>query len=151
MRPGIRIHLRDAQRLTDNLARTEPLGSDAGRLLQPSPMFRKLKGRLFLVLLLAAFAGDASARPPRPHTESVVIESVDHTMHALRLLPADGCERLTVVWDRRTRFVAGDRLSTASRLQPGGRADVSYRTPFFGERYATKIVLTDSAATRPRP
>jgi len=114
-------------------------------------MFRKLKGRVFLVLLLAAFADEAWARPPRPHTESVVIESVDHAAHALRVRRVNGCERLTVVWDRRTRFVAEDRLSTASPLQAGGRADVSYRTPFFGERYATKIVLTDSAAARPRP
>lgn len=112
-------------------------------------MFRKLKTGILLAPLLTIIAGDASARPPQPRTESGVVESVDHTTRALRLRRVNGCERLTVVWDRRTRFVAEDRLSTASRLQPGGRARVSYRTPFFGERYATKIVLTDFATAGP--
>jgi hypothetical protein len=99
--------------------------------------------------LVAMFAGGpgAWARPPQPRMESGIIESVDRTAHVLRLRRADQSDPLTVTWNPRTRLLAKDRLNAESGLQAGKRAIVSYRTPLFGERYATKIELVASTST----
>jgi len=108
---------------------------------------------ILFAALVATFAGgsDAWARPPRSRTASGVIESVDHTARVLRLRQTERSEPLTVIWNWRTRFLAEDQLGTASLLQEGEWANVFYHTPFFGERYATRIELVGSARTRPHP
>jgi hypothetical protein len=106
---------------------------------------------IVLDALVVTFAGgsEAWARPLRSRTESGVIESVDHPARALQLRLADRSEPLTFIWNRRTHILAEDRLTTASGLQVGKRAIVSYHTPLFGERYGTKIELVDSMAHEP--
>ena len=97
----------------------------------------------FVAALLATFAGgsDAWARPPRPRIASGVIEAVEPSAGVLRLRLPNRCEPLVVTWDAHTRFFEEHRSVTASRVQAGMQVTLSYRTPFFGERYATKIVL----------
>jgi hypothetical protein len=110
----------------------------------------KAPSSILLAALIATFAvgSNAWARPPQSRVESGVIGSADYTTHVLRLRRAERCEPLTVIWNPRTRFLAEDRLNTESGLQAGKRAVVYYRTPLFGERYATKIELIDSTSTR---
>jgi len=132
-----------------------------GRLLLPADSGRHresrrtkvLTGSILLAALVATFAAgsDARARPPQPRMESGVIESVDYTARVLRLRRADQSEPLTVIWNARTRFLAEDRSNTESGLRVGKRAIVSYRTPLFGERYATKIELAGSTSPRLHP
>jgi hypothetical protein len=106
---------------------------------------------ILFAALVATFASDSDAwaRPPRSRTASAVIESVDHTARALRLRRTKRSEPLTVIWNRRTRFLAGDQLGTALLLQEGEWANVSFHTPLFGERYATRIELVGSTSTKP--
>lgn len=101
--------------------------------------------------LVATFAGgsDAPARPLRSRVESGVIESVDHPARVLKLRRSNRSEPLTVIWNRRTHILAKGRSTTASGLQVGKRAAVSYHTPLSNERYATKIELIDFAAHEP--
>jgi hypothetical protein len=94
---------------------------------------------------------DAKARPPRSRSESGVVESVDPATRVVHLRRSHRSGSLRLVWNSRTRFVAGEHFTSADRLRSGGGVQVWYRTPFFGERFATKIVLLDSrAAARSR-
>jgi hypothetical protein len=49
------------------------------------------------------------------------------------------------------RFLAEDRLNTGSGLRVEKTAIVPYRTPLFGERYATKIESVGFTSTRLHP
>jgi len=89
---------------------------------------------------------DAKARPPRSRSELGVIESVDPAPRVVHLRSSHRREPLRFVWNSRTRFVAGEHFTSADQLRSGGGVQVWYRTPFFGERFATKIVLLDSTA-----
>lgn len=79
----------------------------------------------------------------RPREESGAIQSVD--FQARRLTINLGCsdKTLTVAWDSWTRFIDGLDSTTVDRLKRGMRIKVYYHSPFFGERYATKILLSN--------
>jgi hypothetical protein len=107
---------------------------------------------IILAVVLGTFCGisDAKARPPQSRNEQGLIESVDPTARVLQLRRPHRSEPLRLVWNARTRFVAGQHFTNADQLRSGRAAQVWYRTPLFGERFATKIVLRDSTpATRP--
>lgn len=106
----------------------------------------KLTPILLLAAVLGTFGGisDTQALPPRSHSEQGVIEVVDPIARVLQLRRPDRSEPLRVIWNMRTRFVAGQHFTNANQLRFGRAAEVWYRTPLFGERFATKIVLLDS-------
>jgi hypothetical protein len=68
------------------------------------------------------------------------------TLHIAR---QGGAGPLTLVWNSRSLFVKGTRTVTAAELTKGTPVTVWYRTPFLGERYATKIITERTARSSP--
>ncbi len=77
------------------------------------------------------------------------IEAIDQDARILRLKRDGEAEPLTLVWNSQTSFIEGMRFVTAAALTKGARVTVSYHTPFFGKRFATKIVIERSAVRTP--
>lgn len=121
-----------------------------------------------LCAALIATCTQASARPPQPRAESGTIEkighdartcrdqsccgtieTIDYNARLLRIQRDGDAGPLTLVWNGRTSFVDGTRSVTAAELTRGTRVTVWYRTPFFGKRFATKIVI-ERGAVRPK-
>ena len=58
----------------------------------------------------------------------------------LILQPAGPTKPVTLAFDRkRTKFVRGNHFVSAEALRAGTAVQVRYRTPFFGERFATRV------------
>jgi len=80
-----------------------------------------------------------------------VIESIDRDAYVLLLRLRGDARPLTLVWNSRTRFVEEARLVTAAELRMGAPVAVSYRTPFFGKPFASKIDFECGGASRAMP
>ena len=118
-----------------------------------------------LCAALIATCSQVSARSPQPRVESGsieavgkdardqgccgTIEAIDQDARILRLRRDGEAVPLTLVWNSQTRFVEGTRFVTAAELTKGARVTVWYHTPFFGKRFATKIVI-ERSAVRPK-
>ena len=121
-----------------------------------------------LCAALIATCSQAFARTPQPRVQSGTIEalgqdtqtrrdkcccgtivSIDQDARILRLNRDGEAEALTLVWNSQTRFIEGMRLVNATELTKGARVTVWYHTPFFGKRFATKIVI-ERRAVRPK-
>ncbi len=121
---------------------------------------------------LIAICSHASARSPQPRVASGTIETteqdgrnlrdkgccgtietIDQDARILRVRRDGEAVPLTLVWNSQTRFIEGTDFVTAAALTKGARVTVSYHTPFFGKRFATKIVIERSAVRpkQPRP
>jgi hypothetical protein len=100
-------------------------------------------GRFHAILCVALMATcpHVSALQPRPRVLSGKIEAIDRTARLLRVRGDFEAASLTLVWNDRTRFFEGSRIVTAAELTKGTSVVIWYGTPFFGERYATKIVI----------
>jgi hypothetical protein len=102
----------------------------------------------FSVILCSALVvscPQVSARPPRPRVLSGEIETIDQNARILRIRGGSEATPLTFVWNNRTRFLERDRVSASAELTKGASVTIWYGTPFFGERYATKIILWGGA------
>jgi hypothetical protein len=121
-----------------------------------------------LCAVLIATCSQASARPPRAQAEGGTIETIEQNGRTLRVQCCIGTIEtidrdarilriqrqgeavpLTLVWNNQTRFVEGTRSVTAAELTKGTPVTVWYHTPFFGKRFATKIVI-ERNAVRPK-
>jgi hypothetical protein len=121
-----------------------------------------------LCAVLIGICSQACALPPQSRVQSGTIEAIesdarilrdpccfgtiatiDHNARILWIQRPGKAIPLTLVWNRRTIFVEGARFVDATRLKKGTAVTVWYRTPFFGKRFATKIVIERSAA-RPK-
>ena len=121
-----------------------------------------------LCAALIATCSQASARTPQPRSESGTIgtigqdanthrdknccgtiETIDPDARILRIHRDGEAVPLTLVWNSQTRFIEGTRFVTAAELTRGARVTVWYHTPFFGKRFATKIVI-ERGAVRPK-
>jgi hypothetical protein len=121
-----------------------------------------------LCAALIATCSQASARPPRASAESGkietieqngrtlrvqccigTIETIDRDARILRIKRQGEAVPLTLVWNSQTRFVEGTRFVTAAQLTKGTPVTAWYHTPFFGKRFATKIVI-ERSAVRPK-
>ena len=117
---------------------------------------------------LIATCSQVSARSPQPRVESGTIkaaahdgrnlrdkgccgniEMIDQDARILRIQRDGEAVPLTLVWNSQTRFIEGTGFVTAAALTKGARVTVSYHTPFFGKRFATKIVIERSAVRTP--
>ena len=121
-----------------------------------------------LCAALIATCSQASARSPQPRSESGTIgavgqdattlrdknccgtiETIDQDARIFRLQRQGEAVPLTLVWNSQTRFIEGTRFVTAAALTKGTTVTVWYHTPFFGKRFATKIVI-ERSAVRPK-
>jgi hypothetical protein len=98
---------------------------------------KKLHVILAVLVLAGTISGIAWARPPRAQVATVEVEMVDLIKQEL-IVTLDG-EPITIKWSDRTRFVCNDSATDHSDLRPGMEIVISYRTPAFGDRQATRI------------
>jgi hypothetical protein len=59
---------------------------------------------------------------------------------------------MELAWNNRTQFVQAGRFTAPAAMHPGQPVIVTYRSPFFGHRFATKVVvaLSDKPPRRPK-
>ena len=96
---------------------------------------------LIFFAVLAVGSVDAVALPPLGRDMDGLIESVDAQAQTFRLRPASDSQAITLAWNRRTRFVQSTRVVSAARLLAGAPVTVTYRAPFFGKPFATKVLF----------
>jgi hypothetical protein len=79
-------------------------------------------------------------RAVRSREEFGTIQSIDIGTRRLTVNPTRGTKPLTLIWNSQTWFLRDWRFTNVERLKQGTRVTVYYRSPFFGDRFATKIV-----------
>jgi hypothetical protein len=75
----------------------------------------------------------------RAREEFGTIQSIDFQTRRLTVNPARDVKPLTLVWNSSTQFLQDSHFTTIERLKPGMQITVYYHSPFFGDRFATKI------------
>ena len=117
-----------------------------------------------LCAALIATCSQASARSPQPRVERGTIETIgqdsrsrrderccgtigtiDQNARMLRIQREGEAVPLTLVWNSQTRFIEGTRSVTAAEVTKGAAVTVWYHTPFFGKRFAAKVVIERGA------
>jgi hypothetical protein len=94
-----------------------------------------------ILALLTLFAPAAAvAMPPLSREWCGTVTAVDAAERTLTVSDARG-RPLALRWDERTRFVEGAQFTSAAAMSCGATVEVRYRSPLFGERYASKVVL----------
>lgn len=108
-----------------------------------NPALHQAVMRLGTILCLAVLAvgTDVAARTPRARVQQGIIQTIEPQERILNLRPTGQPGLLTIVWNSRTSFYDGTRVVSVAELRKGVLVTVSYHTPFFGERFATKIVI----------
>ena len=94
-------------------------------------------------LLLAVFciaATDAWARSPRARERQCVVQTIEPDSRAMTLRCGKDAEPLELVWTKHTQFVKNWRFTGSAQLKPGLPVTVYFRWPFFGKKFATKVV-----------
>jgi hypothetical protein len=76
--------------------------------------------------LLLAATSTGWALPPRQHSISGVVESIDCPSHTITLKSKDGSAPLTLVWNESTRFAHKGGCARGG-LEHGATVRVSYR------------------------
>lgn len=93
-----------------------------------------------LLAMVCATASDAWARPPRAREQRCVIQTIQPNSRAMTLRCGKDAEPLELVWTKQTQFVKDWRFTESAQLKPGQQATVYYHSPFFGKKFATKVV-----------
>ena len=106
-----------------------------------NPAFFSGKFILILSFVLLATSAEVSARHPRPRVANGSIVSIDWTTRTLRIKNDTDPGTLTLVWNDRTLFTAGNRKSSAAELARRKPVTVWYYTPWIGEQFASRIIL----------
>lgn len=118
-----------------------------------------------LVTALITISPDVvSARQPQASVEQGIVESVasqsrhrreeccsgtiktfDENSRVIVIQRRGETVPLTLKWNNKTKFLERNGFVTPGKLKNGALVTVWYRTPFFGKRFATKIVIEHSA------
>ena len=101
--------------------------------------------RALAVILAFGLPVDSSALPPTSRRMAGTLENADTARHTLVVSRSDSCEPVQLNWNERTRFVENARFTSAG-LRVGKSVVVTYRTPFFVESIATKVVIESGGA-----
>ena len=107
------------------------------------------KSSLFITLFLAAFtagSSEALALPRLGRDAAGIVERLDRNAKTFQLRRAKDARPMTLTWNSRTRFIEGAQFVDAAILREGAPVRVIYHSPFFGERFVTKVVLGGAAA-----
>lgn len=94
-----------------------------------------------ILLMLVVTAIPALARPPMSRQAVGRIESVDSSAQRFTFWRAANAGDLVLAWNRRTAIYLDGLKSTPAALKSGQSARVYYRTPFFGPRWASRVVF----------
>lgn len=116
--------------------------------LKRNPMNKRRSVRIVILVMLSTTVltpKSVFGRAVRPREEFGTIQSIDIGTRRLTVNPAGEAKPLTLIWNSQTRFLQDWGFTNVERLKQGTQVTVYYRSPFFGERFATKIVWTTSA------
>ena len=105
-----------------------------------------LKTLALIGAFIAIFATRASALPPTSRHMTGIIEKVDPSARTLVVQAAAAPHRVQLAWNERTRFVEEARFTTPAAMHAGRSVIVTFRSPFFGPPFATKVVVASSNA-----
>ncbi len=97
--------------------------------------------------LLIASATESRALPPRQHSVSGIIASIDYDAHTITLTPGKGDKPLVFVWKDRTRFSQGWSRFCLGALEPGQPVKIHYRRE-VGQLVPREVNLRKEAPTR---
>lgn len=84
---------------------------------------------------------ESQARPPRARERQCVIQTIEHDARTMTLRCGKDAKPLELVWTRQTKFLKDWRFADVAPLKQGHSVVVYYRTPFFGKKFATRVVL----------
>jgi hypothetical protein len=93
------------------------------------------------LFLIASTITPAFANTPRGRCVTAIIQSVNPARKEIVVGTDHKPDALTIGWNNRTVFVAGTELANAAILSRGASFQITYQSPFFGERFASRIVL----------
>ena len=112
----------------------------------------RLAGILGAIILVVMFAPVPTSFgiSLRSREESGTIQTIDLRTRRLAIKGGRDAKKLALVWRSSTWFIEDSRFTTVDRLKRGMQVTVYYRSPFFGERYATKILVRSRRSTRAR-
>ena len=74
------------------------------------------------------------------HERQCVVQTIEPNSRAMTLRCGKDVEPLELVWTKQTQFVKNWRFTDSAQLKPGRRVTVYYHLPFFGKKFATKVV-----------
>lgn len=94
-----------------------------------------------IVLTMLAQIPRSFGRPVRAREQFGTIQEVDVRTRRLTIDVGRDSEPLALVWNSSTWFVEGIHFTSVERLKRGMQVVVYYHSPFFGDRYATKILV----------
>lgn len=99
--------------------------------------------RLFLIVSCGLFLmpTQSQARPPRARERTCVIQSIEHSARTMSLQCGNDSNPLELVWKKDTRFLKDWKFTEAAGLKAGQTVVVYYKSPFFGKKFATKVIL----------
>ena len=112
-------------------------------------MKTSLASTTLAVLVAVSFiaAGPSAAAMPRLSRERCgVIERIDRETRTLVIRLETGKEPLEVVWKKRTKFVRNGKFEFAALPEKGRHVCVRYRSPFFGDKFATRVFWNNGTA-----
>ena len=106
-------------------------------------MIRRITGLALMAVAIVIFQPmKCQAASARSREISGVVQTVNTSKHLLTLKLYENKRPLAVAWTPHTEFLRGSKLVGIEKLQPGVPARIYYRSPFFGNRYATKVILS---------
>jgi hypothetical protein len=104
------------------------------------PLPQTVLGVLLLIMAILMPPPRAWALTPRARERECIIQSIDLERHALTLRCGKDAETLELVWIQRTKFLKNWKFSDAASLKEGQAVVVYYHSPFFGKKFAIKVV-----------
>lgn len=93
---------------------------------------------LGMILSLAPL--ESQARPPRARERQCFIQTIERDSRTMTLQCGKDAKALELVWTKQTTFLQDGKFADAASLKTGQAVAVYYRSPFFGKRFATKVV-----------
>ena len=108
---------------------------------------RTAANRIIGLLALAIFSFtsiNAWAHAPRARARQCVVQTLEPNSRAMTLRCGKDAEALELAWTKQTRFVKDWQFADSAQVRPGQRVTVYYHSPFFGKKFATKVVWQSS-------
>ncbi|MEK7780861.1 MAG: hypothetical protein AAB370_05110 [Verrucomicrobiota bacterium] len=93
---------------------------------------------LGVILWLAPL--ESQARPPRARERQCVIQTIERDSRTMTLQCGKDAKALELVWTKQTKFLQNGTFADVAPLKTNQAVVVYYRSPFFGKKFATKVV-----------
>lgn len=101
---------------------------------------------LGVILWLAPL--ESQARPPRARERQCVIQTIERDSRAMTLQCGKDAKALELVWTKQTKFLQDGKFTDAALLKTNQTVLVYYHSPFFGKKFATKVVWQNGSSNK---